>query len=331
MSLAGFDAEFRDLPHYIYTITARIWEGRNVELIRKYYEKKCSVYAADGMVVGAEAVIKATLETMARIPDRRLLGEDVVWKKHKKGKKENGYLSSHRIISTGTYKYDESYDRDHYESTSRDVIYRTIADCWCKNNQVVEEWLVRDQGAIARCLGYHPRDYARMKIRNRDFNAYFPGQGKNKYMPEKTTDKDALGYMERRKKAWKTKEISKIADDYHHAAKIEGPSGKTWLGKEGATRFLISYLAAIDKPYFEVQDLFACENEFGKTVAMRWSVNGTCTSKGFLSGGIHGAPICIMGISHARLVNGKIETEWVVVDEVTVWVQALDGRIDHSY
>ena len=38
--------------------------------------------------------------------------------------------------------------------------YRVIADCACKNNQVYDEWLVRDQGAIVRQLGMNPKTYA---------------------------------------------------------------------------------------------------------------------------------------------------------------------------
>jgi hypothetical protein len=39
--------------------------------------------------------------------------------------------------------------------------YRIIADCHAKNNQIDDEWLIRDQGAIVRQLGIDPRDYAR--------------------------------------------------------------------------------------------------------------------------------------------------------------------------
>ena len=37
MAMKGFDPEFRDLVDYILVITDRIWEKRNVGLIRRDY------------------------------------------------------------------------------------------------------------------------------------------------------------------------------------------------------------------------------------------------------------------------------------------------------
>ena len=42
----------------------------------------------------------------------------------------------------------------------RTVYARTIADCVCIDNRIVHEWLVRDQGAIARQLGLDERSLA---------------------------------------------------------------------------------------------------------------------------------------------------------------------------
>ncbi len=41
--MRGFDAEFRDLDHYIRVITDRIWEQRRIEDIRLYYGEPCIV------------------------------------------------------------------------------------------------------------------------------------------------------------------------------------------------------------------------------------------------------------------------------------------------
>jgi len=34
----------------------------------------------------------------------------------------------------------------------------------CKNNQVYDEWIVRDQGAMVRQIGFTPKDFAQMLI-----------------------------------------------------------------------------------------------------------------------------------------------------------------------
>jgi hypothetical protein len=44
---------------------------------------------------------------------------------------------------------------------ARSCVYRIHADCHAKDNVIDDEWLIRDQGAIVRQLGWEPKDYAR--------------------------------------------------------------------------------------------------------------------------------------------------------------------------
>ena len=37
---------------------------------------------------------------------------------------------------------------------------RILADCHAKNGTIDDEWLIRDQSAIVRQLGWEPKDYA---------------------------------------------------------------------------------------------------------------------------------------------------------------------------
>ena len=41
--IPGFDPEFDDLEHYILAITERIWEGRRIGDIDRYYSSDCVV------------------------------------------------------------------------------------------------------------------------------------------------------------------------------------------------------------------------------------------------------------------------------------------------
>ena len=100
------------------------------------------------VVVGNKDVIAATMATLAECPDRTLLGEDVIWC----GAPEEGLLSSHRLLSTATHTHPGLYG----VPTGKKLHYRIIADCHAKNNQIDDEWLVRDQGAIVRQLGLDP-------------------------------------------------------------------------------------------------------------------------------------------------------------------------------
>ena len=146
--MKGFDDKYKDLPDYILKITKQIWESKDVESIADFYTDEIPVRSPFGITYGNKAVIEATYSTLKEFPDRQLLGEDVIWN----GDDEHGYHSSHRILSKGTHLGDGSYGK----STKKEIYYRVIADCACKNNQVYDEWIVRDQGAMVRQLAVSP-------------------------------------------------------------------------------------------------------------------------------------------------------------------------------
>ena len=151
--MKGFDAEFRDLDHSIRAITDRIWEGGRLDDIHRYYSADCAVETPSGVSIGVAAVVAGTRATLAEFPDRRLLAEDVVIS----GDEDGGFLSSHRIFSPMTHAGAGRYAA---APLGRTVYARTIADCVCIDNRIVHEWLVRDQGAIARQLGLDERSLA---------------------------------------------------------------------------------------------------------------------------------------------------------------------------
>ena len=91
--MKGFSDCFTDFPDYILGITQEIWEQRNIATLHHYYAKEIPVRSPGSIVFGNEGVIGATMATLAEFPDRRLLGEDVIWS----GSPEDGMLSSHRI------------------------------------------------------------------------------------------------------------------------------------------------------------------------------------------------------------------------------------------
>lgn len=323
-SMQGFDPDFRDLPHYIYAITARIWEGRQVGAIRRYYAADCPVRSPEGLVVGADAVVAATLATLAEFPDRRLLGEDVVWC----GDDARGFLSSHRILSTATHAAAGAYGR----ATGRRVRYRIIADCVVRENQVREEWLVRDQAAIAECLGLSARDMAARQIAAGDGGVFTPAvDAPSEYAAEFSTDADAAAYRQLWEDLWLRADVAACRRVYHPAAALAGPGGADYAGQADIERFHVAYLSAFADARFEVHDLTAVDNDNGKTVAMRWAIEGRHSGRGAFAGGggdgdgvvTPGAPLYILGISHARFAAGKIIAEWVLADEVAVWKQIL--------
>ena len=145
-----------DFPDYIIGITKEIWEDRGIATLNAYYAPDIIVRSPSSVVAGNDGVIAATMATLAEFPDRTLLGEDVIWS----GTPEQGLLSSHRLNSTATHANPGVYGAP----TGKKLHYRIIADCHAINNQINDEWLIRDQGAIVRQLGLDPRDYARDMI-----------------------------------------------------------------------------------------------------------------------------------------------------------------------
>ena len=154
--MKGFDKKYVDFPDYILKITKQIWEGKDVESIGKFYTDNIPVRSPFGITYGNKPVIEATYNTLKEFPNRQLLGEDVIWN----GNDDIGYHSSHRILSKGTHLGDGFYGKP----TGKDIFYRVIADCACKDNQVYDEWIVRDQGAMVRQIGYSPKEFAQIMI-----------------------------------------------------------------------------------------------------------------------------------------------------------------------
>ncbi|MEL6963632.1 MAG: nuclear transport factor 2 family protein, partial [Pseudomonadota bacterium] len=77
--MQGFDSKFRDFPDYIIGITKEIWEDRGIATLHNYYAPDIVVRSPGSVVIGNENVIGATTATLAEFPDRKLLGEDVIW------------------------------------------------------------------------------------------------------------------------------------------------------------------------------------------------------------------------------------------------------------
>lgn len=154
MALSGFDPRWKDFPDYIIGITKEIWEGRNVAALREHYAPDIVIRMPGGISVGNQAVIAATLATLAEFPDRTLLADDVVWS----GNPEAGLLSSHRISCTATHGAAGTFG----PASGRKLTFRAIAECHARKNVIDDEWLARDQGAICRQMGIEPEDFARM-------------------------------------------------------------------------------------------------------------------------------------------------------------------------
>ena len=146
-------------PDYIIGITREIWEDRGIATLDRYYGAEMPVRTPASIVIGNRNVVAATMATLAEFPDRTLLGEDVIWC----AGNDDGFLSSHRLHSTATHSNSGVYGA----ATGTKLHYRIIADCYARENCITDEWLVRDQGAIVRQLGWTRRTMPATSLRAR--------------------------------------------------------------------------------------------------------------------------------------------------------------------
>ena len=319
--MKGFDSHFQDLPDYILKITYQIWEDKDVESIRKYYAKDMPLRSPDGVIYGSDLVVKATYATLNEFPDRQLLGEDVIWI----GNEIDGYLSSHRILSVATHQNDGVYGK----ATGKKLKYRVIADCACKNNQVYDEWLVRDQGAIVRQLGMDPKIYAANLIEmqggkdkcNQPFNNSTDHEILYSQLPL-SQDNAGTEYANFLENIFKGN-FDIFSKSYDRSVNQEQPGGFKGLGIDEAKDFWIKLKSSFPDSKFKIEHISYLEekNQY-KKASVRWSLEGKHSGTGLFFNPSH-ALVHIMGISQVEFGPRGIKNEWVLFDEAIIWKQIL--------
>jgi hypothetical protein len=323
--MKGFDAKFADFPDYIIGITKEIWEDRGIATLHRYYAPDIVVRSPGSVVVGNAGVIGATMATLAEFPDRRLLGEDVIWS----GTPEAGMLSSHRILSTATHLGDGVYG----PATGAKLRYRILADCHAKDNAIDDEWLIRDQGAIVRQMGWEPKTYARDLIAREggadacvkpltpttDIDGPYAGRGNDNEWGARLAD--VVGRI-------MGADMAAIPAEYDRAAQVEYPGGVTGHGWEAADRFWMGLRAAFPSAEFDVHHVIGREDPLmPPRAALRWSLTGRHDGWGAF-GRPTGADVHVMGITHAEFGSlgtapARLRREWTLFDETAIWKQIL--------
>ena len=324
-AMQGFHAEFKNLDDYIRVITDRIWEGRQIEAIRDYYSDPCGVITPAGSTTDVQSVIDGTKATLAQFPDRRLLAEDVI----EAGDAQAGFLSSHRIISTMTHLGDGNFG----QATGKKIHVRTVADCVCKDNRIVYEWLVRDQGAIAEAVGSTPQEMARQWLATRSKPLLpLPRPTAPTWWRNPMSDEPMAQHY--------AKSIGQLltgkdqdAALYDEAASSLGPVNSTHYGRLEIQGFYASIARSISAESYEIESIaFMPTSSAGRPprVALRWRLKGQHTGEGRYSADARNY-LDVLGIQHAEFVKvnntWQVHREWVLIDDVAVWMQVLDGTI----
>ena len=316
--MKGFDPKFKDFPDYIIGITKEIWEDRQIASLNHYYSEDIVVRSPGSVVVGNQGVIAATMATLAEFPDRTLLGEDVIWS----GSPHDGMLSSHRLHSTATHTGDGVYG----EATGTQLDYRIVADCHAINNQINDEWLIRDQGAIVRQLGWAPEEYASDLIAQeggvekavRPFTPAIdkpgPYQGKGN---ESEWGKALASILERIMSA----DLAAISEAYDRACQLEYAGGVSGLSYGDADEFWMGLRASFPNAKFTIEHQIGREDPMmPPRAAIRWGLHGLHEGWGSF-GKPTGAEVYVMGDTHAEFGPWGLRREFTLFDETAIWKQ----------
>lgn len=320
MSVPGFDPRWSDFPDYIIGITREIWEDRQISTLHHYYSDDIIVRTPASVVRGNKGVIAATMATLAEFPDRTLLGEDVIWC----GDETSGFLSSHRILSTATHLHDGVYGK----ATGKKLRYRIIADCAAKENTIYDEWLIRDQGAIVRQLGWEPEAYARDLIEREggadscvqpltpanDIQGPYTSTGNEHEAGQRYAD-----ILSRIMNA----DMAAIPTEYDRACQLELPGGLTGHSHGDADQFWMGLRASFPSAKFSAHHVIGRDDaSMPPCAAVRWSLHGKHDGWGSF-GAPTGADVYILGMSHAEFGPRGLRREYVLIDETSVWKQLV--------
>ncbi|WP_191600039.1 nuclear transport factor 2 family protein [Marinomonas algicola] len=318
--MKNFDSKFLDLPDYIIKITKEIWEDRSLHTLHKYYGEDIIVRVPATLIKGNVNVIASTMATLSEFPDRTLLGEDVIWS----GNDTDGYLSSHRIYSQATHLKDGVFGK----ATGKKLGFRIIADCYCINNQITDEWMIRDQGAVVFQLGLDPKTYAYQQIQDeggidqatKPFNASMdivgPYTGKGN---ENSIGQSYADTLQRLMNA----DFNAIFSLFDRAVQTEYPNGVSDHGHQSVDAFWLGLRSSFPNAEFTIHHVIGRDDKgMADRAAIRWSLAGKHEGWGRY-GQPTNAEVYIMGISHVEFGPRGITREFVTIDDTAIWKQIL--------
>ena len=316
--MKGFDPKFKDLPDYILGITREIWEDRGIATLNHYYAPDIPVRLPEGISIGNQRTIKGTLATLAEFPDRQLTGEDVIWS----GDPQDGFLSSHRLLTMGTHTGNGYFG----PPTGKRFTVRAIADCAAIDNQINDEWLVRDTTGIVKQLGMEPESFARDLIAREggpdhciqpfspasDVQGPYTGRGNDNEWGARLAD--ILTRI-------MNKDFAVIRAEYDRAVQTEHPGATTVHSWTDTEALWMGLRAAFPSAVFTIEHQIGREDPLlSPRAAVRWSLHGRHDGWGMF-GMPSGAEVYVMGFTHAEFGPYGLRREWTLFDPVSIWKQ----------
>ena len=279
-----------------------------------------------GPQTGCEVVVQNTIGALAMSSDRQVIAEDVIWSDD-----GDGHLySSHRIMSSSTHFGDDAMLG---RATRREAGATTIADCLCKENRIVEEWLVRDNLRAVWQIGGDPWAVARAQAEadavgdqtRHHWRSAAIGRAREGESVTIPLGHPAEGAAAMLKLALREDLYGEAARFLSPAAEIRWPTNRIGFGRGFWIGCLTQIRACLHKPALTIDHIAARPLPGGDVaVALRWSLAGVHGGDG-VWGPASGRDLLVMAISHYRLRAGLIVEDITVFDELAVLRQIAGG------
>jgi predicted ester cyclase len=333
-SMQGFDEDYVDIVDYIVRCTHKIWEEGGLGLIYGHYQHNATIWTSDGLTYSRDDVIAASAQTQAAFPDIRLFTDDVIWG----GNDRDGFYSSHRIVWVGHNTGYTVYG----PPTGRKILRTGIADCFVRENRVVEEWIARDEISLIYQLGYDPNEVAETYAR-RVFRGELPklpngnvervyGQTTPEPLPPKTGEAfDPSDHVQRAiHEIWNWRMLNAIRDYYAPNAVVHTAGRRDLYGYGDQRAYILALIAAFPDCEMAVDHVqYIGDSHEGYRVAVRWTLHGHHRGYG-IYGQPTGGPVRVIGVSHCLVRDGKIAEEWMIFDELALFKQVWLARVANA-
>ena len=319
-SMDGY-GDYDNIVDYIVRITRQIWKEKDIGLIYDTYSHGVQIHRGLITSHGVHEVISGTLQTLQSFPDRTGLGWSIIWS----GNDKEGFFTSHRGKSVGTNLGNTLYG----PATGKKVVFRTTADCLIHENKIYEEWLVMDTYHLVEQLGFDPQEVAKKLAKQTkslapslQFNAIQSaeeGLQPKEYIPKNNGFEIGDYILTLFNRLWQRKSINEVKNYYYDNAVVHYVCNKDMVGHSEIQGMFINLFASVPNGKVIVERV-TCNrrgNDKDWDVAVRWRIQGLHGGLGYF-GSPSGKAIEINGVNHFKIVNEKIQEEWMLFDGLEV-------------
>ena len=319
--MAGFEATYVDIVDYIVRITEEIWVDRAIGRIYETYDHACVIYSQYGVVRSVEEVIASTAGTLTGYPDGELHHLNVAWS----GDETAGFYTSHLGFSRSTNAGLSAYG----PPTGKRIGIRFAADCISRDNLIHTEWLVRDNGAAVRQMGFDLHEVARRiaEVPAAEVRVLSPPTRLLGQAPRAALDLPIDGPEAWARvmfdRIWNGRRLDALSDIYATDVVCHAGGGRVAVGLRNLSALILQVMTSIPDGTMFVEHVSWSEETDGVILAVRWRLEGSTARGGVLGDAPSGRPALMMGISHMRFSGDRVVEEWMIFDEVGVLVGAL--------